>query len=135
MPARDETVMLAVAANDASEDVKTTDPVLLDVGDLLGIAEVFLIVSASSDRQLNAAAERIEQRLRELGRRPLHREGAAPAGWLLLDYGDLVCHLFLAEQRETYSLERLWADVERRDPHSGAVIESVGPRAGGSQVS
>ncbi len=134
MPARDETVKIAVAANDAAEEVKTTDPVLLDVGDLLGIAELFLIVSASSDRQLHAAAERIEHRLREHGRRPHHREGSASAGWLLLDFGDLVCHLFLTEQRDVYSLERLWADVARRDPHTGEPTTSVASRAGGPPV-
>ncbi len=124
MPATEEAVQLAVAAADAADDVKATDLALLDVSDLLVIVDLFLLASAGSDRQLKAIAERIEERLREQGRRPLRREGTPSAGWVLLDYGDLVCHLFLTEQRGLYALERLWADVPRRDVHTGEVLPS-----------
>ena len=119
MPATDEAVTLAVAAADAADDVKATDLTILDVADLLALVDVFVLVSTSSDRQLKAAAESIEERLRGLGRKPLRREGTPASGWVLLDFGDLVCHLFSTEQREFYSLERLWADVPRRDPRTG----------------
>lgn len=119
MPATDEAVALALDAADAADDVKATDLAVLDVADLLGIVDVFLLASAGSDRQLRAAADRIEERLRGRDRRPIRREGSAESGWLLLDYGDLVCHLFAVEQREFYALDRLWADVPRRDPRSG----------------
>lgn len=122
MPATDEAVAIAVTAADAADDVKATDLTILDVADLLSLVDVFLLATASSDRQLKAVAERIEHRLREVGRKPLRREGSPASGWLLLDYGDLVCHLFSAEQRDFYSLERLWADVPRRDVGTGAPL-------------
>lgn len=122
MPATDEAVELAVAAADAADDVKATDLAILDVADLLALVDVFLLATAASDRQLKATAERIEERLRSRGRKPERREGTAEAGWMLLDFGDLVCHLFSAEQRDFYSLERLWADVPRRDVRTGAPL-------------
>lgn len=125
MPATEEAVQLAVVAADAADDVKADDLSLLDVSELLVIVDVFLLASAGSDRQLKAIAERIEERLRDHDRRPARREGTPSAGWVLLDYGDLVCHLFLAEQRGLYALERLWADVPRRDVRTGAVLASA----------
>jgi ribosome-associated protein len=122
VPATEEAVRLAVAAADAADDVKATDLALLDVSDLLVIVDVFLLASAGSDRQLKAIGERIEERLRDQGRRPLRREGTPSAGWVLLDFGDLVCHLFLTEQRGLYALERLWADVPRLDVRTGEVL-------------
>ncbi len=122
MPATEEAVALAVTAADAADDVKATDLTILDVADLLALVDVFLLATASSDRQLKAMAEKIEDRLRESDRKPLRREGTPASGWVLLDYGDLVCHLFSAEQRDFYSLERLWADVPRRDVLTGAPL-------------
>jgi ribosome-associated protein len=122
VPATDEAVALAVTAADAADDKKATDLTILDVADLIAIVDVFLLVSASSDRQLKAIAESIQERLRTQGRKPLRREGTPAAGWVLLDYGDLVCHLFSTEQRDFYALERLWADVPRRDPRTGAAL-------------
>lgn len=121
MPASPEAVALAIAAAAAADDKKASDPTLLDVADLLALVDVFLLVSAGSERQLKAVADAIDQRLREQARRPLRREGTAAAGWVLLDYGDVVCHLFTAEQREHYALERLWGDVARIDPVTGEV--------------
>jgi ribosome-associated protein len=126
VPATDEAVRLAVSAADAADDKKATAPAILDVADLLALVDVFLLVSTASARQLRAVAEHIEHRLREgHDRRPLRREGTAEAGWYLLDYGDLVCHVFTVEQRELYALERLWADVPRRDPVSGEVVAAA----------
>ncbi len=119
MPATEDAITLAVSAADAADDVKAADLRLLDVTDLLAIVDLFLLATASSDRQLKAVADRIEERLREQDRRPLRREGSPSAGWVLLDYGELVCHLFLPEQREHYALERLWGDVPRVDPRTG----------------
>lgn len=129
MTATDEAIALAIAAADGADDVKATDLSLLDVSDLLAIVDLFLLVTASSDRQLKAAADRIEERLRDVARKPLRREGTPAAGWVLLDYGDLVCHLFLPEQRQLYDLERLWADVPRLDPRSGEVTQRAVPAA------
>lgn len=125
MPATDEAVTLAVAAATAADDVKATDLLILDVADLLGLVDLFLLATASSDRQLKAVVDRIEERLREHDRKPLRREGTAEAGWFLLDYGDLVCHVFAAEQRDFYALDRLWGDVPRRDVTTGEVLPSM----------
>ncbi len=135
MPATEEAVALALVAADGADDVKATDLAILDVSELLAIVDVFLLASTTSDRQLKAAADRVEERLREQDRRPLRREGSAATGWLLLDYGDLVCHLFSTEQRELYALERLWADVPRRNPRTGEVMDSTGSTlVGGSRA-
>jgi ribosome-associated protein len=124
LPATDEAVALAVAAADAADDVKAVDLALLDVADLLVVADVFLLATTASDRQLRAASDRIEERLRDHDRRPLRREGTAASGWVLLDYGDLVCHLFSTEQRDFYALERVWGDVPRRDHTTGELLPS-----------
>jgi ribosome-associated protein len=125
VPATDEAVALAVAAADAADDKKATDLSILEVADILTLVDLFLLVTTSSDRQLKAVGEAIEERLRETyDRRPLRREGTAEAGWFLLDYGDLVCHLFSTEQRDFYALDRLWADVPRRDPRTGERLDA-----------
>jgi ribosome-associated protein len=126
VPATAEAVALAVTAADAADDKKATDLTILDVADLLAIVDVFLLVTAGSDRQLKAVAESIEEKLKAQDRRPLRREGTPSAGWVLLDYGDVVCHLFSTEQRDYYALERLWADVPRRDPRSGEPMAAPG---------
>lgn len=121
MPAVQEAVELAVAACDAAAEKKGRDPVILEVADILGVVDLFVIVGAGSDRQLKAVAEEIQQALRdERDRRPLRTEGTADSGWMLLDYGDVVCHVFLEERRSFYDLERLWSDVPRRDPGTGS---------------
>ena len=81
----------------------------------MAITDHFLICSAPSDRQAKTIAEEIERKLREEGRRPLRTEGAAETGWILVDYGDFVVHVFTDEMREYYDLERLWKDAPRPD--------------------
>jgi ribosome-associated protein len=130
VPASEEAIALAVAAATAADDKKATDLSLLDVADVLGLVDVFLLVSAGSDRQLKAVAEGIEDRLREADRRILRKEGDPAGGWVLLDFGDLVCHLFSTEQRDFYGLERLWADVPRRDPLDGSLLPGRVPLSG-----
>jgi ribosome-associated protein len=123
VPAESDAIALAVDVADAADDRKATDLLVLEVADVLAVVDLFLLATATSDRQLKAVAEAIEDRARERhGRKPLRREGRADSGWLLLDFGDLVCHLFSAEQRDFYSLERLWADVPRIDVITGERI-------------
>jgi ribosome-associated protein len=130
VPATDEAVTLAVTAADAADDRKATDLQILEVADILAVVDVFLLATATSDRQLKAVAERIEERVRDdHDRKPLRREGSPASGWVLLDFGDLVCHLFTDEQRDYYALERLWADVPRRDVRSGEVRGATRPGA------
>lgn len=85
------------------------DILLLDLAGLTLIADYFVIATAETDRQLNAMAEEIVAELKAKGRAPLHIEGLAEAGWVLLDYGDVVAHLFLEAQRDYYDLEGLWS--------------------------
>lgn len=125
VPVADETITVAVAACEAADDKKATDLSVLQVADLLVLVDLFVLATTHSDQQLKAVAEAIEQRLRaQCGRRPLRREGSHQSGWLLLDYGDVVCHLFGEEQRRYYSLERLWADVPTLDPATGRRLEA-----------
>jgi ribosome-associated protein len=86
------------------------DILLLDLAGLTIIADYFVIATAETDRQLNAMAEDIVADLKkEAQRAPLHVEGLAQSGWVLLDYGDVVVHLFLQAQRDYYDLEGLWS--------------------------
>lgn len=86
---------------------------ILDVGDLLGITEFFVIVSTSNPRQLDTVSDEVHRVLKVEGRAPLRREGVTGDGWLVLDYGDVVVHVFTETQRDYYDLERLWADAPR----------------------
>jgi ribosome-associated protein len=89
--------------------------VLLDVSTLLVITDVFVIASGTSRRHVVTLAEAVEERLKGLGRRPLRSEGLDDATWVLLDYGDIVVHVFDEPTRRYYDLERLWSDAPRTD--------------------
>lgn len=82
---------------------------------MLGITDHFFICSAPSDRQVRTIAEEIERQLKDAGQRPLRSEGKAETGWILIDYGDFVVHVFNDEARAYYDLERLWKDAPRPD--------------------
>ncbi len=98
----------------AAADKKGEDIVVLDVGDILGIADAFVITSASNTRQVRTIVEEVEKQLREwCEAKPRAVEGLDDASWVLLDYGDVVVHVFLTETRAFYGLERLWADAAR----------------------
>lgn len=125
MPAEPDAIELAVAVAAAADDKKAADLLLLEVADVLALVDVFLLATASSDRQLKAIADAVEERGRSLGRKPQQREGRAESGWLLLDFGDVVVHLFSEEQREFYSLERLWGDVPRIHATTGERLPPV----------
>ena len=107
-------IELARAAARAADDKGATDVVVLDVGDVLGICGYFVIASASNPRQVKAVADEVEAQLSErFGEKPRSVEGAAERRWVLLDYADIVVHVFHAEEREYYRLERLYADADR----------------------
>jgi ribosome-associated protein len=97
----------------AAADKKALELVVLDMGDLLGITDYFLICSGSSDRQVRTIAEAIEEKLKEEGLRPLRSEGGPDSGWVLIDYGDFIVHVFSSDMRAYYDLERLWKDAPR----------------------
>lgn len=100
----------------AASSKNATDVVILEVGPLVGITDFFLLLSTANDRQLRAAVEEVEARVKaDHGRKPLGREGSSAAGWVVLDYGDFVVHAFTAAQRQVYDLERLWSDAPRAE--------------------
>ena len=126
MPAHPDSIALGVAIATAADDVKAIDPALYDVADILGVVEAFVVVSTTSDRQLDAVVDRIEAALREdHDERPLRREGAPASGWVLLDYGPVVAHVFLREQREFYDLDRLFSDAAHHDPITGDLVSAM----------
>ena len=102
--------VVRVAAH-AALDKKAIDLAVLDLQGLSTIAGFFLVCSARSTTQAETIAEAVRGALRSEGVRPRHNEGSAESGWLLLDYGDVVVHVFLEETRGFYALERLWGDA------------------------
>lgn len=121
MPAHPDAVALAVVAAAGADDKKATDIAILEVADLLAVVDLFVLATTRNERQLKAAAESMEDQARErLDRRVLRREGTPASGWLLLDFGDVVCHVFDEENRAFYDLDTLWGDMPRRDPVTGA---------------
>ena len=98
----------------AADDKQALDTVVLEVGAVLAITDFFVITSATNSRQVRTIAEYVEERLKEEGGPlPLRVEGRSDLTWVLLDYGDLVVHVFLDEIRRFYDIERLYRDVRR----------------------
>ncbi len=93
------------------DDKLGVDIKILKVEDLTIIADYFVIVSGESNTQVRALADEVEYKLSEMGVRPYGVEGEPNGGWVLVDYSTVIVHVFHAEAREFYSLERLWADA------------------------
>jgi ribosome-associated protein len=121
--ATDEAVATARAAAEAISDKNGEDIRILDVSGLLVVTDLFLIASGTSTRHVKSLAEDAAHALRAIDRKPIRREGFEHGEWVLLDYGDVVIHVFERETREYYDLERLWADAPRIafEPSSTAV--------------
>jgi ribosome-associated protein len=106
---------VAVAAAAASGK-KGEDIVALDVGDILSITDAFVIASGTNTRQVRTIVDEVEKAMKDhAAERPTSVEGRDDATWVLLDYGDIVVHVFLEETRAYYELERLWTDAPRID--------------------
>lgn len=97
----------------AALDKKAFQLVTLDVTAMTAITDSFIICSGSSDRQVDAIADSMLDRLRKEGKRPLHVEGTGKTGWVLLDFGDFVAHVFSEEKRSYYALDGLWKDAPK----------------------
>ena len=119
MAANESALNMAHIAAQAAADKKAENIVVLDVSEQLVITDLFLICSASNDRQVNAIVDAIEEKLGEAGIKPVRREGHRQGGWVLLDYFEMVVHVQQNEQRSLYDLERLWADC----PHIPVDVE------------
>lgn len=116
MTVTDESRQLVLVAAKAASDKLGRNIVAFDVSEQLSITDAFLLVSASNERQVGAIVDAVEEAMIvELDRRPARREGERENRWVLLDYVDLVVHVQHAEDREVYSLERLWRDCPAID--------------------
>jgi ribosome-associated protein len=105
------TLEIALLAAKAADDKKSFDILVLDLRGLTSIADYFVICSAGSTTQVDAIADGIGHALAQEGHKPSHIEGMPPSTWVLMDYGDVVVHIFDEHTRTYYSLERLWGDA------------------------
>ncbi len=109
---QNETIEVAVKALDSkrAENIR-----VIGIRDLTVIADYFIIANGTSTTQTKALADEVEYQLKELGKAPERTEGYQGANWIVLDYGDIVVHVFYKETRQFYNLERLWSDGESVD--------------------
>ena len=98
-------------AADVASDKLASDIVMLDIGEVSDFADYFVIITVESTRQMRALVEDLEHALEEKGGVRHHREGTPESGWMLLDFGDVVIHVFGAEERQFYDLESAWAEA------------------------
>ncbi|WAC66081.1 ribosome silencing factor [Agrococcus sp. SL85] len=111
MSADERSIALARAAARAADKALATELVGLDVSGQLPLTDVFVLATGRNERQVSAIAREIEDQLILDGAKPLRREGRADGRWVLLDFSDIVVHVFHEEERTYYSLERLWRDA------------------------
>ncbi|WP_163544800.1 ribosome silencing factor [Occultella kanbiaonis] len=110
MPADDRAIHLAIAAARAAADLLAREIIALDVSERLVLTDVFVVASGSSERQVKAIVDAVEDALANEGAKTVRKEGVAEGRWVLLDFGDIVVHVQHDEDREFYALERLWKD-------------------------
>jgi ribosome-associated protein len=122
-----DSLAISRTAARAAADKKGRDPVVLDVSRVIGIVDTFVIVSGNNDRQVRTIAEEVEAKVKEAGgSAPRSIEGRSDASWVLLDYGDVIVHVFLEDLRAYYDLERLWRDAPRLDWENEPDLAAVG---------
>ncbi len=115
MTATDRAVELARVAAAAAEDKLAQNVIAIDVSDQLALTDVFVVASATNDRQIGAIVDEVQEKLRLAGCKPIRREGERDGRWVLLDFGDIVVHVQHEEERMFYALERLWKDCPSVD--------------------
>ena len=104
---RERALLLA----DIISDTPARDTVVLDIHELSPFADYFVITAGANERQLRAINRTVAERMAEAGIRPQRVEGAATSGWIVLDFGDVLVHIFSEDQRDFYRLEDLWAEA------------------------
>lgn len=123
---KQESRKAAIVAAKAADSKKATDIMVQDVRDLIGVADYFIILTAANNNQVKAIIDEVEDKLREeCGIKPDHREVSTDGSWSLLDYGNLVVHVFQPETREFYRLETLWNDAPIIDLVTEAGLENL----------
>jgi ribosome-associated protein len=110
MTATDHALELVAIAAQASHDKKAYQVLAFDVSEQIAITDAFVLASASNERAVAAIVDEVEEKLREVGAKPIRREGNKEGRWVLLDYGEIVVHVQHEEERMFYALERLWSD-------------------------
>ncbi|MEB7448557.1 ribosome silencing factor [Arthrobacter koreensis] len=115
MSATESSMSIARTAAKAASDKLADDIVAIDVSERLAITDIFLIASASNERQVNAIVDGVEEELAKEGLKPVRREGRSEGRWVLLDYATVVVHVQHEEDRVFYALERLWKDCPSVD--------------------
>ena len=110
MTATERALELTRSAAAAAVDKLGTDLIAYDVSEQLAITDVFLVVTATNERQVGAVVDGIEEALRGIDAKPVRREGDREQRWVLLDYLDVVVHVQHSDERKFYALERLWSD-------------------------
>lgn len=110
MTATERALELTKAGAQAAADKQGNNILAYDVSEQLVITDVFLLVSATNERQVGAIVDGVEERLRDFGAKPVRREGDRERRWVLLDFGEIVVHVQHSEERTLYALERLWGD-------------------------
>ncbi|MGD9711125.1 MAG: ribosome silencing factor [Thermomicrobiales bacterium] len=110
---RPEPRELALKIADILTDTPASNTVLLEITEHSSLADFFLLCSGENERQLRAISEEIGDELAAAGIRPIRSEGTPQSGWIVLDYGEVVTHIFSSELRDFYRLEQLWADAPR----------------------
>lgn len=110
-PAEYDASAVAREIVDVCEDRKASDITLIEIGQVTTLADYFVICTGNSDRQIGALSRAIQERMRERDVTLLHAEGEPQDGWILLDYGQVIVHVFSAEQREYYGLEQRWKEA------------------------
>jgi ribosome-associated protein len=106
---------LACTCAHLADEIKAEDILVLEVGDIAHFTDYFVIVTGRNSRQVNSIAEAVARQTKHLGRLPIGREGDAASGWILIDLGDCIVHVFSPEARTVYDLELLWGDAPHTD--------------------
>lgn len=106
-----DSLELATAAARAASSKQGEHIAVLDVRDLIVITDYFVIASGGTERQVRTIVEEVQRALRDVGVKPVRREGETEGVWVLLDFVDIVVHVFREEERDFYDLERLWRDA------------------------
>src|SRR4028119_491100 len=128
MTATDRARELTAVAAQAASDKLADDIIAFDVSEQRVVTDVFLVCSASNDRQVRSIVDAVEEALREAGEKPVRREGAREGRWVLLDYVEIVVHVQQEEERSFYALERIWRDCPLI-PLPGSVTSGRGGRS------
>ena len=110
MTATDHALDLVAVAAQAAHDKKADQVLAFDVSEQIAITDAFVLASANNERAVAAIVDEVEDKLREIGAKPIRREGERDGRWVLIDYGDVVVHVQHEEERTFYALERLWRD-------------------------